>query len=104
MTFGPWVFKAFHILAKMKKLRGTKWDIFGYTAERKMERQLIQQFKMTIEKMLSNLNSNNLDLATEISEKFQHIRGFGHVKLKNHQEVMESVNKLLTDYHNTKNI
>lgn len=102
MTFGPWIFKAFHVLAKMKKLRGTRWDIFGYTAERKMERQLIQQFKMIVEKILPNLTVENLGLATEISEKFQRIRGFGHVKLKNYQDAMESINKLLTEYHSTK--
>lgn len=99
MTFGPWIFKAFQVLAKMKKLRGTKWDIFGYTAERKMERQLIQQFEEIVEKLLLNLTSDNLDLATEISESFQRIRGFGHVKLKNHQDVMGSVNKLMTRYN-----
>lgn len=99
MTFGPWIFTAFKFLAKFKKLRGTKWDIFGYTAERKMERQLIKYFEEMLHTLLPKLNADNVDLATEISESFQHIRGFGHVKLKNYQDMMDKVEKLLASYH-----
>lgn len=97
-TFGPWIFHAFKILAKFKRLRGTAWDIFGYTAERQMERRLIQEFESMINKILPTLGADNLDLATEIIERFQGIRGFGHVKLKNHQEVMSKIDALLGQY------
>src|SRR5690606_15302069 len=40
-SFGPWMMSAFAVLAKLKGLRGTAFDIFGYTAERRMERGLI---------------------------------------------------------------
>ncbi|WP_032112809.1 indolepyruvate ferredoxin oxidoreductase family protein [Candidatus Paracaedibacter symbiosus] len=99
MTFGPWILSAFKFLAKFKNLRGTKLDIFGYTAERKMERHLIQYFEEMLHTVLPKLSADNIDIATEISESFQHIRGFGHVKLKNHQEVMQKVEKLLNIYH-----
>lgn len=99
MTFGSWIFPAFKILAKLKKLRGTKLDIFGYTAERKMERQLIQYFEEALHAMLPRLSADNIDLATQISESFQQVRGFGHVKLKNYQETMQKVEKLLKVYH-----
>lgn len=99
MTFGPWIFTAFRLLAKLKKLRGTKWDIFGYTAERKMERHLIQYFEEVLHALLPKLNADNVDLATEISESFQRIRGFGHIKLKNYKEVMKKVEGLLARYH-----
>lgn len=99
ITFGPWIFTVFKILAKFKKLRGTKWDIFGYTAERKMERQLIQSFEEILHTLLPKLNADNVELATEISNCFQQIRGFGHVKIQNHQKVMEKIKNLLARYH-----
>lgn len=97
-TFGPWIFSAFKILAKFKRLRGTKADIFGYSAERKLERQLISYFESVVDKLLLTLQAHNLDLATEITKSFQGIRGFGHVKLKNHQEVRQQIDQLLTMY------
>ncbi len=78
--FGPWIFKAFKLLAKMKKYRGGKLDIFGRTAERRMERQLIEDYEQTIRELLTSLNFENHDLAVEIASVPEHIRGFGHVK------------------------
>jgi indolepyruvate ferredoxin oxidoreductase len=46
--FGPWMMKAFGVLAKFKGLRGTALDVFGYTAERKMERALIGEYRETV--------------------------------------------------------
>lgn len=99
ITFGPWIFTIFKLLAKLKKLRGTKWDVFGYTTERKMERQLIQYFEEIIHAILPGLNADNIDLATEISSSFQQIRGFGHVKIRNYQEIMKKIEGLLARYH-----
>ena len=46
--FGSWMFKAFKILSNFKFLRGTKFDLFGYTAERNSERVLAQKIMNTI--------------------------------------------------------
>jgi indolepyruvate ferredoxin oxidoreductase len=78
--FGPWVFTAFRWLAKFRGLRGGAFDIFGRTAERRMERQLIVDYFATIESLLPTLDSGNVDLAAEIAGIPEHIRGYGHVK------------------------
>ena len=79
-SFGPWMFRVFGLLARFKGLRGTALDIFGYTAERKAERQLARDYEKTIADLLPALNAGNHTLATEIAAIPDHIRGFGHVK------------------------
>ena len=78
--FGPWVFTAFKWMAKLRKLRGGTFDIFGYTEERKMERQLIADYEKTVGELLSKLDGGNVDLAAEIASIPEQIRGYGHVK------------------------
>ena len=78
--FGPWVFTAFRVLAKLRVLRGTPLDVFGYTAERRGERGLIDAYETTISGLLDTLDSGNVDLAADIASVPEHIRGYGHVK------------------------
>ena len=78
--FGPWMMRAFGILAKGKFLRGTKLDIFGYTAERKEERELIVHYRQTIEALLPRLTAENLARAVAIASIPEEIRGYGHIK------------------------
>ncbi|KAA2284070.1 indolepyruvate ferredoxin oxidoreductase family protein [Arenimonas fontis] len=78
--YGPWVFTLFRLLAKMKGLRGTAFDIFGRTEERRMERRLIADYAQVIEELLAGLDAGNADLAAEIASVPEHIRGYGHVK------------------------
>ncbi|MDQ2989427.1 MAG: indolepyruvate ferredoxin oxidoreductase family protein, partial [Pseudomonadota bacterium] len=78
--FGPWVFTAFGLLAKLRGLRGTALDVFGYTAERRTERQLIADYERTIDGLLAALDSGNVGLAAEIASIPEHIRGYGQVK------------------------
>ncbi len=82
MAFGPWMLPAFRVLAKLKGLRGTAFDIFGRTEERRMERQLIQDYEKTVEELLSRLSHDTHALAVEIASVPEHIRGYGHVKLR----------------------
>ncbi len=79
-TYGSWVFTAFKVLARMKGLRGTPFDIFGYSAERKHERALIDAYEATIAELLERLDGESHALAVEIAEIPEHIRGYGHVK------------------------
>ncbi|HCS68748.1 MAG TPA: indolepyruvate ferredoxin oxidoreductase family protein, partial [Rhodospirillaceae bacterium] len=81
--FGPWMFTAFRLLAPFKGLRGTAFDPFGRTAERKMERALIDAYEATMETLLAGLTADNLPLATEIAALPQSMRGFGHIKMAN---------------------
>ncbi len=81
--FGPWMRSAFKLLAKLKGLRGTRFDIFGRTEERQQERQLIQDYRATIEEMLGSLNADNHTLAQTIASLPAKIRGYGHIKEEN---------------------
>ena len=78
--YGPWMLKAFGLLAKMRGLRGGTFDVFGYTEERKMERRLIADYFATVDTLLAKLDTGNAALAAEIASVPEHIRGFGHVK------------------------
>jgi indolepyruvate ferredoxin oxidoreductase len=84
---GPWVMSAFGLLAKMKGLRGSKLDLFGYAEDRKMERQLIVDFERSLETVLSGLNAEKLANAAEIVEMSQKVRGYGHIKLASYAAV-----------------
>ncbi|MGF6997142.1 indolepyruvate ferredoxin oxidoreductase family protein [Paraburkholderia sp. GAS32] len=78
--YGQWVWYAFHVLARLKFLRGTAFDVFGFTDERKTERQLIAEYRQTVEALLSDLNESNLADAVELASWPERVRGFGHVK------------------------
>ncbi|MFN3965140.1 MAG: indolepyruvate ferredoxin oxidoreductase family protein [Silanimonas lenta] len=78
--YGAWVFTAFRLLKRLKFLRGTALDVFGHTAERKMERRLRDEYIETIRGLLPTLSPENHALAVEIAEVPEQIRGFGHVK------------------------
>ncbi|TXI48159.1 MAG: indolepyruvate ferredoxin oxidoreductase family protein [Lysobacter sp.] len=78
--FGPWVFTAFKLMAKLRFLRGGAFDIFGKTDERKMERRLIEDYFAAVQRLLAGLTVDNLALAAEIAAIPEHIRGYGHVK------------------------
>jgi indolepyruvate ferredoxin oxidoreductase len=79
-AYGPWMLTAFGLLAKLKGLRGTAFDVFGHTEERKMERALIGEYKASIDEVLRSLTADNLSLAVEIARIPEEIRGYGHVK------------------------
>ena len=78
--FGPWLMTAFRLLAKCKVLRASAFDIFGYSAERKMERALIEQYRQSISALLARLSGANLAQAVAIASIPEEIRGYGHVK------------------------
>ncbi|MFZ6773788.1 indolepyruvate ferredoxin oxidoreductase family protein [Undibacterium sp. SXout7W] len=78
--YGPWMMKAFGLLAGFKSLRGTAFDIFGRTEERKTERALPVEYQQTISRLLPLLNADNLAKAVAIAAVPEDIRGYGHVK------------------------
>lgn len=93
-TYGPWIFKVFKLLARGKALRGTIFDIFGHTAERRMERQMLVDFEITMGKVLVQLTPQNHAVACQIAALPQTIRGFGHVKERNLQAARVTEEKL----------
>ena len=78
--FGPWMMKAFGVLAKLKGLRGGVLDVFGYTRERRAERQLIRDYEILIEEIAGSLTGANHATAVALASIPEKIRGFGHVK------------------------
>jgi indolepyruvate ferredoxin oxidoreductase len=78
--YGRWMMGAFKLLAKFKGLRGGAFDVFGYSAERKGERQLIVDYRKTLDELIAGLTHDNHALAVEIASIPEHIRGYGHVK------------------------
>jgi len=82
MSFGPWLLPAFRLLAKMKFLRATALDPFGYSRERRTERKLIDDYKAMLEEVLAHLTPENHHLAVGLAAIPEKIRGFGHVKAR----------------------
>ncbi len=79
-TFGPGMMRVFRLLARLKGLRGTRWDVFGYTAERRAERALIAEYEADVAELLDSLSYDRLPLAVDLASLPAGIRGFGHVK------------------------
>jgi indolepyruvate ferredoxin oxidoreductase len=96
--YGPWMMKAFGLLAKLKGLRGTAFDIFGRTEERKTERALIGQYRNTIGALLPQLTAANLAQAVAIASIPEDIRGFGHVKERMLKAAKEKEARLLAAF------
>jgi indolepyruvate ferredoxin oxidoreductase len=82
MTFGPWMMRVFGLLAKLKFLRGTAFDLFGRSEERRTERKLVADYEATIDEILARLTPDNHHLAVGIAAIPEKIRGFGHVKMR----------------------
>ena len=101
MSFGPWMLKAFGVLAKFKRLRGTPLDIFGYTHERKTERQLIRDYETLLGEIVSRLNASNHAVAVGLATIPQKIRGFGHIKARNLEAAKKEEADLLTRFRSS---
>jgi indolepyruvate ferredoxin oxidoreductase len=96
--FGDWMLHGFRILAKFKRLRGSALDIFGRSAERRMERQLIGDYEQLVADILPGLSAQKLQTAVELANLPDGIRGFGHVKEKAVGEVETRKNELLAAF------
>ena len=96
--FGAWILPVFKVLAKLKGLRGTKWDIFGYTAERRHERQLIEDYFAVIEEVAGKLDAERHAVAVELATLPDDIRGYGHIKEANIARAKARETELLTAF------
>jgi indolepyruvate ferredoxin oxidoreductase len=98
MTFGPWIFPVFRMLAKFKFLRGTVFDPFGHTAERKIERSLVREYEALLEEIFAKLTPENHHLAVGLAAIPDKIRGFGHVKLRHLKTAKADESALLEQF------
>ena len=79
-SFGPWMMKAFRVLASLKRLRGTPLDVFGYLPERRMERELLAAYEGDLELIARSLVPGKIEAAAALASVPALIRGFGHIK------------------------
>jgi len=78
--FGPWILSAMALLAKARKLRGTPFDVFGYSEERRAERRLVEEFMADIRVLCSTSAPQDFERLVEFARLPQEVRGFGPVK------------------------
>ena len=98
MRFGPWVLPILRLLKGLRRLRGTPFDLFGYTDERRTERALIREYESTVERLLARLASGNHALAVQIASIPEEIRGFGHVKMRHLAAARKKQDELLARF------
>lgn len=91
--------QAFRVLAKLKDLRGTALDVFGYTSERRQERALIEQYHSDIAAILKGLSEQNRPHAIDIANVPAAIRGYGHVKEKSMHKAQQAKEVLLDKFY-----
>jgi indolepyruvate ferredoxin oxidoreductase len=96
-AFGQWLRWMFRALVPLRRLRGTWLDPFGYTAERRMERRLIGEYRSVIEQVLLHLTPRNHARVVELARLPLDMRGFGHVKEANVRRALAEQARLLTD-------
>ena len=80
IAFGAWIFPLFRLLAKGKRLRGTWLDPFGHTAERRMERALIGEYRALAERIVASVTPETMVQAIDLAASHQLVAGFGPVK------------------------
>ena len=98
-AFGPWMLPVFKLLHRMKFLRGTPMDPFGYTEERRMERALIGEYERTVEELVKGLTPQNHALAVQIAAVPEEMRGFGYIKKRNVEAARKKRDELLARFN-----
>lgn len=98
-AFGSWLLGPLRILARLRFLRGTRCDPFGYSYERRMERSLIAQYESDMALILPAVSDTTRDIAIALAELPLQIRGFGPVKLQNQIKAGKRRKELLAAFH-----
>jgi indolepyruvate ferredoxin oxidoreductase len=82
-AYGAWMMGVFAVLARLKMLRGTALDVFGYSAERRTERRLIGEYEALADELVAGLTPENHAFAVALARLPERIRGYGHIKEAN---------------------
>ncbi len=98
MSFGPWMLKAFGVLARFKFVRGTPLDPFGYTHERRTERQLIADYEARLETIMTELTPANYPTAVALASLPEKIRGYGPIKARSIKAVVPEERSLTEQF------
>jgi indolepyruvate ferredoxin oxidoreductase len=97
-ALGPWMRRLLGLLAHGKRLRGTPFDPFGYSAERRLERQLMVEYEDALARLLRPLSPALLEEAAEIAALPDAIRGFGGVKMDYAERTRKQMSQRLSAY------
>jgi indolepyruvate ferredoxin oxidoreductase len=100
--FGPWMLNAFRLLAALKGLRGTRLDVFGYSAERRLERQLIAEYEKLVDEIVAGLDQDRHTIAVELASLPEQIRGYGHIKAAHLAKTRQRETELLAAFRATR--
>ena len=97
---GRWMVSALAALSRLKFLRGSVLDVFGYHPDRREERKLLADYEILISTLLQELTAENVQMAAEIAALVMAVRGYGHVKRRALGEVEEKISAALEQYRN----
>ncbi|MCR9136465.1 MAG: indolepyruvate ferredoxin oxidoreductase family protein [Alphaproteobacteria bacterium] len=100
--FGPWVMKLFGILARLRRLRGTWIDPFGYQEERRIERQLLRDYETLLDEVVGTLSADNRKAAADLLGYPDGIRGYGPVKAQSIEAARAALPALKSAFINGK--
>ena len=100
MQFGRWLLPVFRALSKGRRLRGTAWDVFGYTQERQLERQMIADYELLLDEIVRRLSPQTHATAVALARLPLDIKGFGHIKLRNYKSAKAREAALLAKLRN----
>jgi indolepyruvate ferredoxin oxidoreductase len=100
IELGRWMLPLFRLLAKGRRLRGTVWDVFGHTQERKLERQMIADYEQLLEEVGRRLTPQTHATAVALARLPLEIKGFGHIKLRNYRTAKARETALLGQLRN----
>lgn len=98
MRFGPWMMPMFALLARLKFLRGTAFDLFGHTAHRRLERKLIGDYELLTETILGELTLANYATAVALARLPETVRGYDVVKEAALSEMLKRQDKLMAEF------
>jgi indolepyruvate ferredoxin oxidoreductase len=101
-SYGPWMIKAFAVLARMRHHRGSLIDVFGRTAHRRRERALIGEYEAVVDEILARLALHNHALAVDLARVPDGIRGYGHVKERHIAAAKASEAELLARFRSAR--
>ena len=97
--FGLWLMPMFRILAKLKWLRGTRWDIFALTSERRQEREDLARYEADLAEVCDLLAPDNYRAAQQLMKLPAKLRGYGHVKARNREALLAVRSQLLSEVY-----
>ena len=94
-AYGPWMLRAFRLLASLRRLRNTPLDPFRATADRELHRRLLAEYERVLDEVLGGLAANNHADAVALASLPDAIRGYGHIRERHAEQAKRHEAQLL---------